>query len=88
MMILIAAVLAAAQPAPTAQAATATDAHAQHQQAAQVAAPADAHAQHQQEGQAGMMMSEKEMAECRKCCEEMMAKMHEGHSEHSETKPK
>jgi len=33
-------------------------------------------------------MSEKEMADCRKCCEEMMAKMHDGHAEHSEHEPK
>jgi hypothetical protein len=47
----------------------------------------DAHAQHQQTGQM-RMMSEKEMADCRKCCEEMMAKMHDGHAEHSEHEPK
>jgi hypothetical protein len=28
-------------------------------------------------------MSEKEMAECHKCCEEMMARMHKGHATHS-----
>jgi hypothetical protein len=38
---------------------------------------AHAHAQHQQMG-----MSEREMADCHKCCEEMMAKMHEGHAMH------
>lgn len=46
--------------------------------------PVDAHAQHQQMG----MMSEKEMADCHKCCEEMMAKMHEGYAKHSDHKPK
>ena len=46
--------------------------------AAPATAAADAHTQHQQMGQMGMM-SEKEMADCHKCCEEMMAKMHEGH---------
>ena len=32
--------------------------------------------------------SEKEMADCDKCCEEMMAKMHEGHPKHGEHKPR
>jgi hypothetical protein len=27
-------------------------------------------------------MSEKQMAECHRCCEEMMAKMHHGHTQH------
>ena len=71
MMILITAALAAAQPASTAPATP----------------PVDAHAQHQQAAQKGMMMSEKEMADCHKCCEEMMAKMHEGHEKHSDHKP-
>jgi hypothetical protein len=65
MMMLIAAAVAAAQPAP----------------AAAITPPADAHAQHQQTGHEGMM-SEKEMADCQKCCEEMMAKKHKGHAEH------
>jgi len=30
-----------------------------------------------------MGMSKKQMAECHKCCEEMMAKMHKGHAKHS-----
>ena len=42
---------------------------------------AHAHAQHQQMGHMGM--SEKEMADCHKCCEEMMAKMHTGHAAHN-----
>ena len=50
--------------------------------AATTTPPAPAHAQHQQMGHTGMM-SGKEMADCHKCCEEMMAKMHKGHAEHS-----
>jgi hypothetical protein len=42
--------------------------------------PADVHAQH--------AMNHAQMDDCRKCCEEMMAKMHEGHSSrHEEHKP-
>lgn len=48
--------------------------------AAQPATPAnppmDSHAQHQMQGMAG---HDRMMEDCHKCCEEMMAKMHEGH---------
>ena len=46
----------------------------------------NARAQHQEMGHMGM--TEKEMADCHKCCEEMMAKMHEGHPKHGEHKPR
>ena len=66
MTLIIAAAAAAAQPTP----------------AASVAAPT--HTQHQQMEHKGAMghMSEKQMADCHKCCEEMMAKMHHGHAQH------
>jgi len=54
--------------------------------AATTTPPGQAHPQPQQTGHMGMM-SEKEMADCHKCCEEMMAKMHEGHEKHSDHKP-
>jgi hypothetical protein len=69
MMMVIAAALAAAQPAP----------------AATTTVPGHAHAQPQQIGQMGTMSEE--MADCRKCCEDMMAKMHEDHAKHSDHKP-
>jgi len=71
MMILMTAALAAAQPAPA-------------------AGPMPNHTQHEQMeqrtgGHVGHMvgMSQEQMADCKKCCEEMMAKMHDGHAEHS-----
>ena len=70
MIMLTAAAVAAAQPAP----------------AATTTPPGHADAQHQQMEHMGMM-SEKEMADCHKCCEKMMAKMHEDHAKHSDHKP-
>jgi hypothetical protein len=51
--------------------------------AASATPPVDTHAQHKSEGMAG----HEQMKDCCKCCEEMMAKMHEGHSsKHEEHK--
>jgi hypothetical protein len=66
MMTLIAAAVLAVQPAP---------------------APANPPSHHEQMEHSGTMghmgsMSEKEMADCHKCCEEMMSKMHHGHAQH------
>ncbi len=58
MIMLMTAVLVAAQPV------------------APASPPIDSHAQHQMQGMAG---HDQMMEDCRKCCEEMMAKMHEGH---------
>lgn len=53
--------------------------------AAQANPPADVRAEHAMKGMAG---HEQMADDCRKCCEEMMAKMHEGHSsQHEEHKP-
>jgi hypothetical protein len=40
------------------------------------------HAQHESQG----MADHQQMKDCCKCCEEMMAKMHEGHPNHEEHK--
>lgn len=72
MIILMTAALAAAQPAPAAFPPT----HAQHQQMEHKGTMGHM-------GHMGHMgMSEKEMADCHKYCEEMMAKMHHGHRQH------
>ena len=68
MMMLMTAALAAAQPAP---AHGTMPSHAQHHEMVQGTSGHTGH------------MGEKQMADCKKCCEEMMAKVHEGHAEHS-----
>lgn len=68
MIILMTAALAAAQPAP----APSAPIHAQHQQMEHKGTMGD---------MGHMGMSKKQMADCHKCCEEMMAKMHHGHAQ-------
>ena len=72
MIILMSAALAAAQPAPAAS----TLMPAQHQQMEHKGT------MHGMGHMGHMRMSEKQMAECRKCCEHMMAMMHHGHIQH------
>lgn len=77
MIILMTAAIAAAQPAPASGMAPT---HAQHQQM-QHKGPMSHSGRMGHMGNMGHM-SGKQMAECRKCCEEMMAKMHHGHTQH------
>lgn len=75
MIILITAAIAAAQPV----AAAPSPSHAQHQQMEHKGTMS--HMSHTT-GMGHMRMSKKQMADCRKCCEEMMAKMHHRHTRH------
>jgi hypothetical protein len=66
MMILMTAALAAAQPSP----------------APSATAPMQSQNQQMEHMAAMGHMSEKQMAECHKCCEKMMARMHHRHTQH------
>jgi hypothetical protein len=80
MTLIIASALAAAQSAPASIPTAAQHQHMEHK--GTMGGMGDMKGMDHMNGMGHMHMSKKQMAECRKCCEEMMAKMHRRHSQH------